>query len=142
MGIIKKRILIFALLLNAFVNAQIIKLEKGDSIKLIKKDELKEDGLTFYKDEYRFIIYNKDNINFNKKKGYKYKEFAGGMRYCDKCKKETYGFSIKKIKGVPSKKLKYYTLNYLFQNLNQYSFGGGYFLVNGIYYKNLGMPID
>lgn len=142
MGTVEKKLLIFALLLNVIVNAQIIKLEKGDSIKLIKKEELKEDGLTFYKDEYSFIIYNKDNIIFNKKRGYKYQEFAGGMRYCDKCKKETYGFSIKKVKGIPLKKSKYYKLNYLFQNLNKYSVGGGYFLISGIYYKNLGMPIE
>ncbi|MFY1046387.1 hypothetical protein [Chryseobacterium sp. GP-SGM7] len=144
MGIIKKILLVYGLLLNLlFVKPQIVKLQKDDSIKLIKKDELKEDGLTFYKDEYVLTIYNKDNISFNKKNGYKYKLLAGGVRYCDKCKKESYGFIIKKIKSVPSQKYSVYSTNYLFKNINKYSFGGSsYFLIKGVYYKSLGMPIE
>lgn len=49
------------------LHSQIIKLEKNDSMKLIKIDELKEDGLVFYKNEYSLSLYNKSNIKFNKK---------------------------------------------------------------------------
>lgn len=127
------------------INAQIINIEKGDSIELIKKTELKDNNTIFYKNEYTLIIYKKEHIEYNKKNGFSYKKFAGGREYCDKCKKEKYVFSIKKINTnkIPKlNKLEIFNQNYLFKNLKKYQFSYGYFCINNIYYENLGMPIE
>ena len=133
------------LMLVNFSYAQnfITQISKEDSIKLRKKDELKEDGLVFYRDEYSLSIFIKENIKHNREKKYKIQEFADGRKYCEKCKPEVYYFSIKKVKQIP-KNLKYQviTTNQLLHKLNQYSWGGNYFLINNTYYRNLGMPIE
>ncbi|SMP22624.1 hypothetical protein [Chryseobacterium profundimaris] len=143
MGIMRQKLLLqFLLLTFSLINSQIIKIEKKDTFKLIKKEEFKEDGLMFYKDEYNLVIYNKDNIKYNKQNGYKPQILAGGLEICDKCKKEVYYFSIKKIKDKPQKPLNFYPIRELFKKLKNYSLGGGYFFINNTYYKNLGMPIE
>ncbi len=144
MGTLKTTFIIILFLGNSSAFSQIIRIGTSDSVKLIKQEELKEDGLTFYKNEYSLTIYNKENINFNKKNDYKPTILAGGMKYCEKCKKENYYFNIKKVKNIPSlnKPYQYYSINDVFKHINQLSFGNGYFLINGIYYKNLGMPVE
>ena len=106
------------------VRSQIIKIDKNDSIKLTK--------IADYID---YIIPAQINE-------YNYKEYAGGRGYCEKCKKETYRFRIRKINFKPSSKYKSYTTDTLFKNLNRYSFGDSYFLIDGFFYKNLGMPVE
>lgn len=65
------------------------------------------------------------------------------MEYCEKCKKEVYYFILKKVKNNFKKPLKVYTTDDLFKSLNKFSFGGNsFFLIDGCYYKNLGMPIE
>jgi len=121
----------------------ITKITQEDSIKIRKEDELKEDGLVFYKDEYSLSIFSKENIKYNKEKKHYIQEFAGGRKYCEKCKSEVYYFNLKKIKQMPKNvKFKIITVKQLLQNLNQYSLGGNYFLINNTYYRNLGMPIE
>ncbi len=127
------------------INAQIINIEKGDSIELNKRKELKEDNIVFYKNEYTLILYNKKNIAYNKKNGFTYKTFAGGRKYCEKRKREKYVFNLKKInsnKISKLNKLDIFNSNILFNNLKKYQFSYGYFCIDNIYYENLGMPIE
>ncbi|MDQ8140839.1 hypothetical protein [Chryseobacterium sp. CFS15] len=146
-------ILICFLICQINLKSQIIKIEKTDSFKLGKLKEFKEDGVIFNRNEYNLIIYNKDNINFNKKHGYIYQELAGGRTYCEKCKKEVYYFRVKKTNSKPSKNItEVYSFNKLFKlprqknnifsSIQNFNLSEGYFLINGDFYKNLGTAIE
>ena len=137
-----KLIQILIVLFSYNVNAQIIDIKPNDSIKLTKQKELKEDNLIFYKNEFSLIIYNKENIKYNKKNGFTYKTFAGGKKYCDKCKKEEYIFNLEKIEALKSNKLEIFNIDDVHNNLRKYQFSYGYFYINNVYYKNLGIPIN
>ena len=103
---------------------------------------LKDGNLSFYKNEYTLTLYHKENISYNKKNGYKYYTIAGGKKYCDKCKKEKYTFNIENIPNLKSNQLEIFNIDTLFENLKKYQFSYGYFYINNVYYKNLGMPIE
>ena len=137
------KFLIFFLFTFDTTYSQIINIEKTDSIILNKKKELKEGNNVFYKNEYSLIVYNKENISYNNKNGFSYKVFAGGRKYCDKCKREEYLFTLKKNTSLKKvKNLNFFSVNTLFKNLKKYQFSYGYFCIEGVYYENLGMPIE
>lgn len=97
MGNVKKIYLITIFFFNIkTTQSQVVKLTERDSIILVKKEELHEGGLIFYKDEYSLTLFNRDNAHYNKKNGYEHKTLPDGRRYCEKCKKEYYVFFIKK----------------------------------------------
>lgn len=142
MGTLTKILVIKIVFFTLLAKSQIVRLEYTDKYKLSKIKELNEGGHSFYKDEYSLAIYSKENIKYNKVNGYRPKTFAGGITYCDKCKKEVYFYNVKKIKYINDKKLKIYSVAEMFRILNKFSLGSGYFLINGQYYKNLGMPLE
>lgn len=142
MGTLTKILVIKLVILTLFAKSQIVRIENSDQYKLAKIKELNEDGLSFYKDEYSLAIYSKENIKYNKVNGYRPKTFAGGKTFCDKCKKEVYFFRVKKNKDLDDKKHKIYSTAEMFRILNNFSLGIGYFLIDGQYYKNLGIPLE
>lgn len=134
MGIIKIKTVLFLFLLSAFANSQVIKIEKRDSI-LLKKGNTNN--------EYHITLFNRDNIKYNKINGYKYDTipYIDTIIKCEQCKKESYSFLVKKIKKK-NKIGNFRTVNDFFKDSNGFNFGGGYFLINGNCYKNLGSPIE
>ncbi|WP_312089799.1 hypothetical protein [Chryseobacterium sp.] len=136
MGVIKKyTILMFLLITSINIYSQIVEIKKNDSILLRKSDN---------KNEYYITLFNKENIKYNKINGFKYDTIPniGTVIKCNECRVESYGFLIRKIKNNKKNKGSIRTVENLFKDKKGFNFGGGYFLINGIYYKNLGTPIE
>lgn len=136
MKFIKLKYVLLLTLLSNFVYSQVVVIDKNDSISL---------KTTTNKSQYYLTIFNKENIKFNKKNGFKYDTIPhiGTVVKCESCEDESYSFLIEKSRSIPSKKYKSFSSIYLFQNIKKYIFGGNsYFKIQGKYYKNLGMPIE
>ena len=117
------------------IYSQTVDVKKSDSIVLRKANS---------KNEYYVILFNKENIKYNKSNGFKYDTIPHikTVIKCKECKEESYGFLIKKIKKNKKRQGSIRTLEDFFKDRTGFNFGGGYFLINGHYYKNLGMPIE
>lgn len=140
-NIIKIYLILFTLIFNLSVlRSQVVKITEKDSIMIKKKKEIHEDGLVFNRNVYSLTIFNLNNIHYNKKNGFNYEEIQDGRKYCEKCKKDIlYKFLIKKTDETFSNlNYKLYTIGDLFES----SFNKNYFLINDIYYENLGTPIE
>lgn len=136
MGIVKIKYILLLFLFNNLVYCQVIEIKKNDSIVLKRANS---------KNQYYLTVFNKENIGYNKINGFKYDtiQHIGTIIKCEKCKDESYNFLIEKNRNISAKKYKYFSSKNLFKNIKKYAFGGSsYFLIHGIYYKNLGMPIE
>lgn len=111
----------------------VISIKKGDkNYKLSKKD----DG------DYKLLIYHTKNISYNKKHNLKYDTLADGrVLPCNGCRLEKIVYLLHKKHKVPkNKKVKYYTLYQFIYEREKvpktFEFGGGGFLIDGVYYSS------
>jgi len=89
--------LICLVISNIHIYSQLLEVKKNDSTLLRKSDK---------KNEYYITLFNKENIKYNKRNGFKYDTIPhiGTVIKCNECKVESYGFLVRKIKN--NKKIK------------------------------------